>query len=336
VQSKDSAYPAYMQSAAWSYKDLNAALGSWAELKHDTILYTKMPEGAGGGGPPMSEPAPSYVEPNPQAFYRMAYMARALACGLQNLVRHEPCDPNNGFEYTDVAGYITSMGRLAERFQTLGDIAAKELAGTPLDEDERDIITDCLGMTECLNVDSPYNRPNGEMPKVPVIAAVSGAQDKVLEAGVGNVDRIYVVVPLEDKWEIAQGGVFSYYEFPQPRDQRLTDEEWRSKLASNNVQLPAWAANFVLPGGQPKEVLFFRVGDVYIITEAGDKLNVRSEPSTKGRILTQFKTGDYVEIADGPVQADGYTWWKFKLGLSESEAGWAVESQEWYARSYLP
>lgn len=334
LQGKDSAYPAYMQTSAWGYKDLNTALGSWAELKHDTILYTKMPEGAGGGGPPMSVPAPSFVEPNPQAFYRMAYMARTLATGLENRIRFD----SNSSGSMSASDYIFGMSGLADRLETLGAITAKELAGTPLDEDDNSAITDCLGMIECMNTKTDYNRPNSEMPKVPVIAAVSGAQDQVLEVGVGNVDRIYVVVPLEGRREIAQGGIFSYYEFLQPRDQRLTDEDWRSKLAGSGIELPIWASNFVLAGGKPREALFFRIGDIYIITEAGDQLNVRDQPSTSGAVITQLKTEDYVEIVDGPVQANGYTWWKFKLydwTSNVETTGWAVENQEWYVRSYL-
>ncbi len=339
VQAKDSAYPAYMQTPAWNYKDLNTALGSWAELKHDTILYTKMPEMAGGGGPPMSGPAPGYVEPNPAAFYRMAYMARTLSCGLQNHVLHGFCDTGTGSTSPDLPGYILGMGRLGETFETLGNIAAKELAGQPLDENEKSAITDCLGMIECLNADTGYSRPNSKMPEIPVIAAVSGAQDRVLEVGVGKVDRIFVAVPLENKWEIAQGGVFSYYEFPQPRNQRLTDEEWREKLPSGEFDMPAWTSQFVLPGGQPDDALYFRVGDIYIITKAGDKLNVRAQPSTGAQVVTQLKTGDYVEIVEGPVQANGYTWWKLNLfdpGSDGETTGWAVENQEWYVRSYLP
>jgi hypothetical protein len=339
VRSKDSAYPATLQTPAWNYKDLNTALGSWAELKHDTILYTKMPEMAGGGGPPMSGPAPSYVEPDPPTFYRLAYIARTLSCGLQNHVLHDFCDTSAGSTYTDLPGYILGMGRLGETFETLGNIAAKELANQPLDEDEKSAITNCLGMIECLNADTGYSQPNSELPEVPVIAAVSGAQDQVLEVGVGNVDRIYVAVPLENKWEIAQGGVFSYYEFPQPRNKRLTDEEWRANLSSGEVELPVWASNFILPGGQPNEMLYFRVGDIYIITKAGDKLNVREAPSTGATVVTQLKTGDYVEIVAGPQQANGYTWWQIKLfdlGSDVETMGWAVENQEWYVRSYLP
>jgi hypothetical protein len=47
-----------------------------------------------------------------------------------------------------------------------------------------------------------------EMPPVPVVAAVAGAEDKILQVGVGPVDRIYVLVSIEGRVEIAQGGVF--------------------------------------------------------------------------------------------------------------------------------
>ena len=30
-----------MLNQAWAHKELNTFLGSWTELKHDTILYTK-------------------------------------------------------------------------------------------------------------------------------------------------------------------------------------------------------------------------------------------------------------------------------------------------------
>jgi len=335
LQTKDSAYPAYMQTSAWSYKDLNAALGSWAELKHDTALYTKMPEMLGGGGPPSSEPAPSYVEPNPDAFYRMAYLTQTLSCGLQNRVLNDPaCYSGGGGRSSDTTGYIYGMYALGKDFEAFGNIAAKELVGQPLDEDENNLISECLGLTECLNTDTGYVKPQSEMPEVPIIAAVSGADDNVLEVSIGNVDRIYVAVPLEGKWEIAQGGIFSYYEFVQPRNERLTDDEWRAKLANDEIELPVWGSNFVLPGGQSTKVLFFRVGDVYRITEAGDKLNVRDQPSLNGEIVTQLETGDYVEIIDGPIQADGHTWWKFPIHSGNSNSGWAVEDQGWYARSY--
>ena len=61
-----------MNTAQWDKKDLNAALASWAELKHDAILYAKQPMGAecGGYGPPDPN-SRGYVEPN-VAFWQKA------------------------------------------------------------------------------------------------------------------------------------------------------------------------------------------------------------------------------------------------------------------------
>ena len=82
--------------------------------------------------------------------------------------------------------------------------------------------------------------------------------------------------------------------------------------------------------------LAFRVGDVYLITESGDELNVRAKPSLQSDVQRVLQVGEYVTILDGPVTADGYTWWQLGLGFSEDPLGWAVEDQEWYDRSYLP
>lgn len=338
LQAKENAYPAYMRSPAWNYKEMNTGLGSWAELKHDTILYTKMPEGMGGGGPPRSNASPSYVEANPQVFYRMAYMAKTLAAGLDTLYFDGTLDQEGYIGQPNAAGFLTGMSELGMRFEKLGAIAAKELSGQPLDEEDNALLTRCLGMVECLNLKTPSNQPNSEMPKVPVVAAVAGAKNNVLEAAVGKVDRMFVIVPLEDHWEVAQGGVFSYYEFPQPREQRLTDDAWRETLSEAKISLPEWSKVYNLPGGQSTKTIFFRVGDVYWINEAGDQLKVHENPSLGSPVTILLKTDDYITLVDGPVQADGYTWWKVQLFTflenDPASTGWIVENPEWIERSY--
>src|SRR6185503_15747598 len=65
LQQPDKNYPPLMQTKEWAKKNLNTALASWAELKHDAILYGEQPEAAecGDGGPP--DPITvGYVEPN--------------------------------------------------------------------------------------------------------------------------------------------------------------------------------------------------------------------------------------------------------------------------------
>ncbi len=337
---KDDAYPTYMQTTPWAYREMNTALGSWAELKHDTILYTKMPEGAGGGGyfPPESPPPPGYVEANPEAFYRMAYTAQVIADGL----RGRGLAAEEGSPYLPgLDGLVQGMENIAVDFQTFGDIAVKELTGQPLDEADREAIArSCMSPPECYE---GFGYEELEPP--PIVAAVAGKAgfgNAVLEAATGYVDRVYAVVPIDGQLYVAQGGVYSYYEFTQPRSARLTDQEWRERLAGPDAPpLPIWASNFVLSGGESTRWLAFRVGDIYSLTEAGEGVNLRAEPSMEGEIVEQLSCDRsfgcvYFEIIDGPVAADGYTWWQVRLfGDFEwtDTVGWLVESQEWYRRS---
>jgi hypothetical protein len=248
-------------------------------------------------------------------------------------------DPPMAGDYLQhgLSDYIEGFGRMAEQFSQLGDIAVKELTGQPVSSEEYDLISGCMGPVECLvfRNHTPYGAGDTELPAVPVIAAVAGSDADILEVAVGGVDRIYVVVPLEGELQVAQGGVFSYYEFRQPRADRLTDEAWRERLASSPPPQMDWIARFVFSGGNPVDELFFRVGDIYIITQAGDKLNVRQKPSTSASVVIQLHTEDYVEIIDGPVSAGGYTWWKVQSSFDETISGWAVENQDWYKRSTI-
>jgi len=72
----------------------------------------------------------------------------------------------------------------------------------------------------------------------------------------------------------------------------------------------------------------FHSGDVYIITPAGHHLNLRSLPALASQRLRQLAEGDRVSIVDGPVEADGYTWWK--LRTADGIDGWAVDVAGWY------
>ncbi|MBE3039748.1 MAG: DUF3160 domain-containing protein, partial [Chloroflexi bacterium] len=177
------------------------------------------------------------------------------------------------------------------------------------------------------------------MPPVPLIAAVSGSgEDQVLEAATGYLDRIYVVVPLEGKLELAQGGVFSYYEFSQPRSDRLTDQEWRTMLGKKPPEAPAWTANFILPDGMPVDVLAMRIGDIYKMTPAGGNppLIVHEKPASGPPVVGYLKVYDYFIILDGPVVSGGHTWWKISSEWSfpNIPSGWIVDNPAWYERAY--
>jgi hypothetical protein len=68
----------------------------------------------------------------------------------------------------------------------------------------------------------------------------------VLEEGVGRPMVIYVAIQVEGQIILTRGGIFSYYEFTWPMDDRLTDEAWQDILTQGEAPpLPSWTASFV-------------------------------------------------------------------------------------------
>ena len=72
LNEKGDGYPSFMKSTAWTDKELNTSLGSWTELRHDTILYAKQSYATlGMAMPPQAKPH-GYVEPNPELYGRLS------------------------------------------------------------------------------------------------------------------------------------------------------------------------------------------------------------------------------------------------------------------------
>ncbi len=70
-----------MQGTAWHDKQLQSSLSSWAQLRHDTILYAKA-SGAEMGGD-MPPEVQGWVEPVPEVWGRLAYLSRLSRSGLE-------------------------------------------------------------------------------------------------------------------------------------------------------------------------------------------------------------------------------------------------------------
>jgi len=257
-------YPAFMQSAAWVDKQLHTVLGSWAELKHDTILYAKQVYAEMGAGPMPPEPVPpkDYVEPVPLFYARLAALTAMTREGLGERGLLHPQD-----DYS-----LQRLEELARAFQAM---AEKELRGEPLTEEEYTTIRYYGGELEHLTMaaaDNPEAAEGGfpvmdEEPRAAVIADVATdpypsdfPYPVVLEEGIGWVDEIHVVVPVveEDRTirlQVAKGGVFSYYEFPWPADDRLTDEKWHEMLDAGEVPpRPAWIDSFFTTEGESSDL----------------------------------------------------------------------------------
>ncbi len=69
----EAGYPSFMTNDAWQDKSLSTALGSWSELKHDTVLYGKQSGAECGGGEEPPE-IKGYIEPNIEVYEKLHWL----------------------------------------------------------------------------------------------------------------------------------------------------------------------------------------------------------------------------------------------------------------------
>jgi hypothetical protein len=78
-----------------------------------------------------------------------------------------------------------------------------------------------------------------------------------------------------------------------------------------------WSMDFVQ--APPLGEIEISVGSEAVVFGAGDCLNFREEPSLSAEALWCLIDGTSARVVEGPIEADGHTWWRLE-GL-----GWASE-----------
>ena len=223
LEKKGEGYPTFMQNDEWTKKDLETFAGSYTELKHDTVLYSKQVMAEMGGGWDEEKDFRGYVEPEPLVFSRFEKLAKNTADGLQKFGYLSKNDQDNLEKLADLAGKLKT-------------ISIKELSNEKLSDEEYELIEIYGGEIEHFWLDAMKAQTGEEYPNsdnYPAALVVDIATDpngSVLEMATGDPACIYVVVPVDGKLRIAVGCVYSFYQFVQPISDRLTDKEWRRKL----------------------------------------------------------------------------------------------------------
>ena len=252
VADKPQNAPYFMLSGEWDKKSLNAMLASWAELKHDAILYAKQPFGAECGGGGLPDPiVKGYVEPNVK-FWQTAI---DLLTASKNLLKDQ--------------GLLTEKinntnERMLETLEFLLAVSQKELKGEVLSEVEYDQLEYIGAKFENMSLELlrdeehemwEWNAVQGPDRKVALVADVYTANadnnpnKSILYEAIGDADEIYVVVEIGGYLYLTRGAVFSYREFQRPVDQqRLTDEEWQKYLEEHpRSGVPEWMIPIIVP-----------------------------------------------------------------------------------------
>ncbi|MCA9636760.1 MAG: DUF3160 domain-containing protein [Myxococcales bacterium] len=239
--------PQAMRTRAWADKTLNTQLASWAELRHDTLLYVKQSYSGGNG----CEYPDAYVEPAPAFYDKMVHLGGLGEAMADELIA-------DGYAVDNVKTYFASF---AGTMGTLGTIAHKELEGDALTQAEFDFLRgaveqELVGCGEVLwdgwYVDLLYDYAKVDE-FVPVIADTHTAPTDAVGNPVGWVFHgatgrpMHLVMTVEDCSGVRAfvGPVSSFHPVLTENYQRLADSEWRAEVQGGPQPRPAWASSFI-------------------------------------------------------------------------------------------
>jgi len=242
---------------AWERRILNAQMGSWAQLRHNTVLYTKQSYTTGG----TCEFPDAYVDPYP-AFYRsMAGLAEHVA-GVLHAFPDVTISPFGSGETvaaraeTWASTFVSVMGYLEQ-------MAQNQAAGMPHTQEQLDFINagvnwapaaGCSGVKWdnltgwyfklfAFELDAIEYDPN--VTDIHTQPTSEGGADvgRILHVGTGE-PRLMVVTADTCMGPRAYAGLaFSYGELVTEGWTRLTDDDWAKSITANGFPDVSWMAS---------------------------------------------------------------------------------------------
>jgi hypothetical protein len=235
--------PAVARTEAWGRRVLNTQLASWAELRHDTILYVKQSYTSGA----VCEFPDAYVEPYPAFFAALEGYARRGEALVEAL---------------DLSASPALATRVREYFPRLRDVAGRlremaerQRAGMAFTEAQMAFINQAVRVQQiCGGATSEgwfprlYFTPSSATQFDPTIADVhtqptdEGGADvgRVLHVATGSPRLMVVTVNTCNGPRAYAGLASSYFERTTERYDRLDDIRWAREIETANPVDPAW------------------------------------------------------------------------------------------------
>jgi hypothetical protein len=246
----DARYPSVMRSEAWANRRMQTQLASWAELRHDTILYAKQSY----GGVTCEYPA-GFVELQPLFWERLGQATK--------LAEHALDDTQLASEQQWLkdaqAAHWKSFG---ETVATLHRIATKELESRELTADETKFLKEAVEVIEGGGCGGPpiwsgwfpklyYGGTDDATEWSALVADVhTSPQRGVLSVATGGVDLTIAIIERGEHTMAFAGPTAQYWE--SMGGVRMNDNEWKEKLAAGQAPpRPEWTDAWLVPGAAP-------------------------------------------------------------------------------------
>ena len=232
-------YPMFMKNSTWDDKSLQASLGSYTELKHDTLLYSKQSYAEMGAGGDIDENIPpvpkGYVEPNIEFYDRVLALNKMVYEGFDSRGLMD-----NVFEYRNL-----NFNRVVEQYR---DISVQELQNDPINEETFEQLRTSYSVLNDVVSPLPDEIATENLARSAVIADLHTdvVKSKILYVATGIPDYIYVAVKDVNGTRLTQGLVYRYYEFTgELGGNRHSDESWKEVIYSGGnaeiPNIPAWS-----------------------------------------------------------------------------------------------
>jgi len=224
-------YPLYMQDRLFPVKQVESFLGSYTELKHDTLLYAKQnyAEMGGDGGEGTPPPVPKgFVEPNLPFWETLGRLVAYVEAGFR--------------KYGVFKGELEEYGHLnifKEDVAFYASLAAKELQGVPLTEEEYEKLrlSQLSYMAEPQDINVILEEKDM---RAGLIADVhtDALQRQIQYEATGEPYIMLVLLGNEGVVRLAVGVAFNHYEFAGPLDTRYRDADWQGRVYEHRGGLP--------------------------------------------------------------------------------------------------
>ena len=335
--------PEAMKTYAWQMKQLQTQLSSWSQLRHDTQLYVKQPYAAAPG----CEYPIAYVEPYPEFYLKLAEYANS-AIKLFSSIKYDIEDAD--YIKMSQINYFKNFASVMKKLQLMSE---KELNAKPFSKEEEIFFKrtiDYKSRSGGANYDGWYcdlfyNRFWGKHQKrfksnnggdlaykwAPEISDVftNPSGGNVLETCVGNVEFMIIAIDSQNYRNIYVGPVYSYYEFWQPVEKRLNDEQWQDILMDKtNIKRPQWSNIFQTKELTQKQILqkfkypdvidssnFYQYKYLFSLNRNSPLLPIRKELKKRienGQIKLKFDEELYKQI-DAMISSSYQVDWQLLL-----------------------
>ncbi|NQT29234.1 MAG: DUF3160 domain-containing protein [Candidatus Saganbacteria bacterium] len=239
-----SEYPIFMQNKSWKEKCLLTSLGSWTELRHDTLLYAKQSAAEMGSGMRQELPGvvKGYVEPNLEFFKRFIILN---ATTVTELTKFGLLDGERTVQYKKKYEVFASVLSFLER------IAQAELSGAKISDDDFEKLRTVPYWLQSTVTPVPYEdvtRLKDTWMGLIADVHTDFKTGQILYEAIGMPVKLFVVIKDQNGARLTRGLTYSYYEFPRGLGKRVNDADWQAIIYEKEgtvPPMPTWTKDII-------------------------------------------------------------------------------------------